>query len=64
MTIDKMYSDRAMFDTGIAVGKTMAAKEIITLIMEWEGTWSVMDFRDAIREKFGMVSDESRGRTK
>ena len=37
-----------------SAGGTQAAEDIITLIMEWEGAWSVLDFRDAIKEKFGI----------
>ena len=46
---------RVMFDQGVQRGRTDTAEGIITLIMEWEGSWSVMDFRDAIKEKYGLV---------
>lgn len=45
---------RTDYDADIDICKKQTAAEIITLIIEWEGAWSVLDFKDAIKEKFGL----------
>lgn len=52
----KTLPHRAMFDEGLAIGQAAAAEECIALILGWEGAWSVLDFKDAIKEKFGLAA--------
>lgn len=46
------------FNAGVAAGTANAekatAERCIDLIIRWEGTWSVLDFKDAIVNEFNL----------